>query len=170
MGEPAYRAQQASGCDLPPAGGVDRTDLDFAAAASREAGGEGNLGRLARIDKTICFAGWHRAIFDRDWPTAKASKPYGCRRATAGRRGWNRGWRCPPTVPARLGARHHLRFEPGGLRGRLPVLPDRVAGREAESDRRRNCGPGGCGAHGIRRFRRRRIGSISFSWEWANRS
>ena len=56
------------------------------------------------------------------------------------------------------GRGHHLHFEPGGLSGQLPVLPDGADGTGAESDGRRDRRPGAVRDAGARDFDRRPTG------------
>ena len=74
-------------------------------------------------------------------PTARRSRQSGCPKATTAKLET-----APRNLPAWLEPRHHLRFQPGWLRGRLPVLPYRPTGDQAQSHRRRNRGSSLCGA------------------------
>ena len=62
-----------------------------------------------------------------------------------------------PAIRQRVGSGDDLCFQPGGLRGELPVLPDGEAWIAAESDGGRDCRAGGCGARPARASRWARI-------------
>ena len=167
VGEALYK--QRVGC-----GGGD----DGAAGGVAGAAGGGRVwGRAAGDCADGEVGGWDRAVPDADggWRDGRdgVDAGWGWRRAGDGSeaaeeeegelgiRGCGRAGSASDgsgCTECELQAGDDLYFEPGGVCGELPVLPDGEAGDEAEPDGGRDCGAGGGGAEPARRAAGQRRG------------